>query len=186
MMKTDLCFIKNPIYLFFYILLLTPTICFPQGIVQADSINYKLKEAARDIMTSAETCALISLDQEGRPRVRVMDPFIPESDFTIWLGTNAKSRKVDQIKNDPRVTLYYLENNAAGYVMIHGTAQLVNDQEEKDKRWKNEWEVFYPDDREGYLLIKIIPEWMEVISYTHGITGDPETWEPPKVIFDTK
>ena len=52
-------------------------------------------------MISAKTCALITLDSEGRPRVRVMDPFIPENDFTVWFGTNPKTRKVEQIKNNP-------------------------------------------------------------------------------------
>ncbi|MEE4256023.1 MAG: pyridoxamine 5'-phosphate oxidase family protein [Bacteroidales bacterium] len=156
------------------------------GIEQADSPDNKLKDAAMEIMTSANTCALISLDREGRPRVRAMDPFPPEADFTIWLGTNSNSRKVDQIKNDPRVTLYYLEDDASGYVMIHGTAYLVNDPGEKDKRWKKEWEAFYPENRETYLLIKIVPEWMEVVSYPHGITGDPVSWEPAKIIFNPK
>ena len=185
-MKTKLKQFKKSIYLLFLILLLIPPTVLGQEREQIDSLNNKLTDAAREIMTSAETCALITLDKEGRPRVRVMDPFIPEYDFTVWLGTNSNSRKVDQIKNDPRVTLYYLENDASGYVMIHGTAYLVNDQEEKEKRWKTEWEAFYPNNREGYLLIQIIPEWMEVISYTYGIIGDPISWEPPKVIFDSK
>ncbi|MBE0652182.1 MAG: pyridoxamine 5'-phosphate oxidase family protein, partial [Bacteroidales bacterium] len=116
----------------------------------------------------------------------VMDPFLPESDFTVWFGTNPKSRKVDQIKNDPGVTLYYLDSDASGYVMIHGTAQIVNDQQEKENRWKAEWEAFYPNKTEDYLLIKVSPEWMEVISYAYGIVGDPETWEPPIVVFDSK
>jgi general stress protein 26 len=115
-----------------------------------------------------------------------MDPFLPESDFTVWFGTNPKSRKVDQIKKDPRVTLYYLENDGAGYVMIHGKAKIVNDQKEKEKRWKVEWEAFYANRDEDFLLIKVSPEWMEVISYAHGVVGDPSTWETPSVIFDPK
>jgi len=168
------------------ILFLIPLAGFSQQKKQADSLETRVLFAAKEIMTSAETCALITLDQDGRPRVRAMDPFDPEDDFTVWFGTNANSRKVGQIKNDPRVTLYYLENGAAGYVMIHGTAQLVDDKEEKEKRWKTEWEAFYPNDRKGYLLIKIIPEWIEVLSYTHGLNGDPVSWEPPKVFFESK
>ena len=163
-----------------------PSTGFNQIIKLQDSINNKLKKAAREIMTSAGTCALITIDQEGRPRVRVMDPFVPESDFTVWLGTNTNSRKVDQIKKDPKVTLYYLDIDGSGYVMIHGTAQIVIDQEEKEKRWKVEWEAFYPNKTEDYLLIKVSPEWLEVISYTRGIAGDPTTWEPPTVLFDSK
>ena len=82
------------------------------------------------------------------------------------------------------MTLYYLEPNGSGYVMLHGLATLVNDQAEKDKRWKAEWEAFYPNKQDDYLLIKISPQWLEVISYSYGILGDPDTWEPPKVLFN--
>lgn len=184
-MKAQLQLYKISISLFFAILFFIPLAGFSQEIKQADSSETSLLLAAREIMMSTETCALITLDQEGRPRARAMDPFNPDGDFNVWLGTNSNSRKVDQIKNDPRVTLYYLEDNDAGYVMIYGTAYLVDDKEEKEKRWKTEWEAFYPNNRKGYLLIKIIPEWMEVVSYTHGLLGDPESWEPPKVIFDS-
>lgn len=178
---------KKSIYLIFPILLLIPFTGFSQTTTHKDSLNNKLiSAAAREIMSSAGTCALITLDQEGRPRVREMDPFPPENDFTVWFGTNPESRKVKQIEKDPRVTLNYLDNDGSGYVMIYGRAELVNSKLEKEKHWKVEWEAFYPDKTDGYLLIKVSPEWMEVISYAYGITGDPETWEPPTVLFDSK
>jgi general stress protein 26 len=177
---------NKSLYLIFTIFLLIPCVGFCQNSEYLDSANNKLISAAREIMTSAETCALITLDQEGRPRVRTMDPFPPEGDFTVWFGTNPKSRKADQIKKDPRVTLYYIEKDGSGYVMIHGIAQLVNDQKEKEKRWKDEWEAFYPNKSEDFLLIKVSPEWMEVISYSRGVVGDSITWEPPRVIFDSE
>lgn len=170
----------------FIIFLLIPCLGFNQNSEGIDSLNQKLRKAAREIMTAATSCALITLDHEGRPRVRAMDPLNPENDFTVWLGTNPKSRKLAQIKKDPRVTLYYLETNGSGYVMIHGTAQIVNDQKEKEKRWKVEWEPFYPNKSEDLILIKVSPQWMEVVSYAHGFIGDSETWEPPRVSFDPK
>ncbi|MCP4460011.1 MAG: pyridoxamine 5'-phosphate oxidase family protein [Cytophagales bacterium] len=168
------------------ILLFVPFKVVGQNELANDSSRIGLISAAREIMTKAGTCALITLDEEGRPRVRVMDPFLPESDLTVWFGTNPKSRKVNQIKNDPRVTLYYLDNSESGYVMIHGVAQLVDDPLEKKVRWKEEWTAFYPNKSENYLLIKVSPSWMELVSYRHGILGDTVTWQPPKVIFDNK
>lgn len=144
----------------------------------------KIRVAAREIMEAAPTCALITQDAEGRSRVRAMDGFVPEDDFTVWFGTNPESRKVDQIKNDPRVTLYYLGQDDSGYVMLHGNAEIVDDKTEKEKRWKPEWEEFYPDKTKSFILIKVIPEWMEVVSYPHGLLGDTLTWEPPVVHFD--
>lgn len=176
--------LKKFSYIIFLILLFISNRSFSQNTLPKDSVDIELMKAARDIMTAARTCALITLDKEGRPRVRAMDPFIPESDFTIWFGTNPNSRKVDQIKKNPKVTLYYLDSDASGYVMIHGLAQLVDGQEEKEKYWKDAWKAFYPNKSEDYLLIKVSPEWMEVISVTRGINGDPTTWKPPVVLFD--
>lgn len=173
------------IVIVFSILLFIPIKNFSQNTEHKIVSNEKLIEAARDIIASATTCALITLDDD-RPMVRVMDPFPPESDFIVWFGTNPKSRKVSQIKKNPNVTLYYLEKDASGYVVIHGIAQLVNDQKEKEKRWKNEWDAFYPNKSESYLLIKVSPISMEVISYKHGIVGDSLTWQPPFVVFDSK
>ncbi len=178
--------IRKWIYLVFLIFLLLPIIVHGQNVNPIDSTRIKLINAAKEIMTTANTCALITLDKEGRSRVRTMNPFIPESDLTVWFGTNPNSRKVDQIKNDPRVTLYYLDSDTSGYVMIQGIAQIVDDQKEKEKRWKDEWKVFYPNNPEGYVLIKVSPKWMEVISYTRGILGDTITWQPPIVLFNSK
>jgi general stress protein 26 len=149
-----------------------------------DSLRQRLITAAQEIMAEAGTCALITLDEEGRARVRTMDPFKPENDLTVWFATNPASRKVKQISHDPRVTLYYTAADNSGYVMIQGTAQLVNDGEEKERRWKEGWQAFYPDRKAGYLLIRVTPVWMEIISYPHGIAGDPVTWQPPRVKFN--
>ena len=177
--------VLKPIHSLLIIGLLIPYLGTGQSTEPKDAQDQKLIDAAREIMIAAGTCALITVDEEGRSRVRAMDPFPPEKDLTVWFGTNPKSRKVSQLRNDPRVTLYYLDSDASGYVMIHGTAELVDDEKEKEKRWKTEWGAFYPNQTEGYLLIKVSPEWMEVISETRGVLGDPATWEPPLVFFDS-
>lgn len=165
-------------------IILLPFLACTQNKKSKDTLNSKILIAAHEIMTTASTCALITVDKGQRPRVRMMDAFKPESDFTVWFGTNPNSRKVSQIKNNPKVTLYYLEKNNAGYVMIQGAAKLVDDKMEKETRWKDGWEAFYPNKPDDYLLIKVTPSWMEVVSYTHNILGDPKTWEPAKVVFD--
>jgi general stress protein 26 len=112
-----------------------------------------------------------------------MDPFAPEDGMVIWFGTHRRSRKVEHIRNDPRVTLYYEAPGGAGYVSITGTARLVDDASEKTRRWKEEWEQFYVDAESDYLLIKVNPEVLEIIDYSRGIVGDPDTWRVPTVQF---
>jgi len=178
--------IRRSSCLLFLILLMLHINGISQDIVPNDTSRVNLIRVATEIMTRAGTCALITLDNEGRARVRTMDPFAPESDLTVWFGTNPQSRKVEQIKSDPWATLYYMVSLESGYVMIHGTAHIVDDQKEKDKRWKEEWTAFYPNRSKDYMLIKVSPIWMEVVSYTHGILGDSVAWEPPTVEFKFK
>jgi general stress protein 26 len=166
-------------------LLIFSTRCQPDS--ESHSVNNdreQILEAAREIIQASGKCALITLDENGLPQVRTMDPFEPESDFTIWLATNPRSRKVSQLKNNPNVTLYYADKNDNGYVSVYGSAELVNDQQEKDKRWKEEWKDFYPNQTDGYLLIKVIPARLEVINYSRGINGNPDTWQPAQVYFN--
>lgn len=151
---------------------------------EQDSLKIQIRSAARKMMEAAGTCALITLDENGLPMVRIMDPFAPESDFTVWLGTNPLSRKVQQIKRNPQVTLYYVDSDGSGYVVLHGSASLIDDPVEKEKHWKPQWKAFYPDNKEAFLLIRVRPQRMEVVSYRHGVFGDPVTWQPPSVFFN--
>ncbi len=142
-----------------------------------------LVSAARALMQAAEYCALITLDSSGRPQVRTMDPFAPDDDMIVWLGTHRRSRKVEQIGNDPRVALYYEAPGGAGYVAVSGTARLVDDPSEKARRWKEEWKQFYVAAESDYILIEVRPDVLEIVDYSRGIVGDPETWRVPSVRF---
>ena len=172
--------LEKSIWLTFMILILFTM----PGYCQVSESSDSLKIAAFEIMNSVHNCALITLDKEGNPCVRTMEPFTPENDFTVWFGTNPKSRKVIQIENNPNVTLYYFDSDETGYVAMHGTAQIVNDKSEKEKRWKEEWKAYYPNKTDAYILIKVSPTWMEVISFSRGIAGDASTWDPPIIKFN--
>ena len=166
-----------------FALYLFPVAGHSQDKVLTDSVNAKLIIGAKEIMAAAGVCTLITLDEEGNARARAMDGFPPDNNFIIWFGTNPKSRKVFQIQHNSSVTLYYFDKATASYVTIHGSAEIINSQEEKGNHWKEEWHNFYPDYPENYGLIKVTPEWMEVISESRGIIGNPLTWQPPVVRF---
>lgn len=167
------------------LLLLLACFAIPQGPLRAQTVPPRdtLIAVARQMMEAARFCALITLDESGTPRARTMDPFLPEEDMVVWMGTHRGTRKVRDIERDPRVTLYYFAPNATGYVTISGTASLVDDPAEKDRRWKSAWEPYYTDRDRDYLLIAVQAVRMEVIDYSRGIVGDPDTWASPVVEF---
>lgn len=139
---------------------------------------------AREVIAAARFGALITIDSSGQPRARVMDPFPPEADMTVWLATNPRSRKVGHLRADPRVTLYYFDPGSLSYVTLTGTARLVDDPAEKARRWKEGWEAFYPNRDASYLLIEVTPVRLEVVSPMRGLSGNPATWTPDGVILD--
>lgn len=144
------------------------------------TVKKELKEVAREVMTTSKNCALITVDSLGVAHARAMDPFLPEKDFTVWMATNPKSKKVSDIANNPKVTLYYFDKNDPGYVTLQGTATLVNDREKKQKFWKEDWENFYKNRDTDYLLIKVTPEKLYVISEHYKVLGDTITWKVPE------
>jgi len=136
--------------------------------------------ATRTIIGHARYATLVTLDASGHPQARVVDPFVPEDDVTIWVATNARSRKVGEIAANDRVTLLYFDADSQSYVTVIGTARLVRDAKEKAARWKDEWSAFYKDKNRGddYLLIRVTPKRLEVVSPALGLLNDPDTWRP--------
>ena len=158
-------------------------ITFSQKSINSDYSAKELIKVGKMIIKDGGICSLITIDKEGIARARAMDGFAPEEDLTIWFGTHSQSRKVEQIKNNPKVSLYYLDKDNSGYVLIHGKAELINDLKTKKKYWKDHWDAYYPDTEKDYLLIKVTPIWIEVLSDKHGIKNDPKNWEVPRVDF---
>src|SRR5258706_3843570 len=126
----------------------------------------RVLDAARATMKAAQFCFLITVDDQRQPQARILNPFDPEPDMKVWLGTNRNTRKVGQIRKNPRVTLAYWDAAGNGYVTMLGRARLVDSMEEPKKRWKPEWTELYPRGSEGTtdLLIQFTPTESEMMS----------------------
>ena len=134
-----------------------------------------LMSAARTIIGSATCRVLITVGEDGKPYAREMAPYPVGDDWVIWLGTSTVSRKVKQIQNKPDVIVYYYDPATMSYVSVAGKASLVNDADLKAKYWVDAYSVYYPDRDKDYILIKVIPENMEVVSYRYRIFWNSNT-----------
>jgi general stress protein 26 len=133
-------------------------------------------------MLKSRYCGLITLGPDGHPQARLVDALAPEADLSVWIATNPATRKVQEIRADARVTLFYADA-PHGYVTLIGRAALVDDPAEKARRWKDAWAPFYKDRNHGddFQLIRVVPSRVEVVSYAHGVLNDPQTWRPQAV-----
>ena len=141
-------------------------------------------EAARDVMEKARYCTLITL-HAGQPQARIVDPFEPDETMTIWMATHRLTRKVGEIRRNPRVTLHYFDTTRMAQVTLVGRAKIVDDPDEKKKRWKADWKPFYQDENRGsdYLLIRFTPQRLEIFSEPHELRNDPVNWRPVTITF---
>jgi general stress protein 26 len=152
----------------------------PQTTPAAPPTRDAIIKASRTIITNARYATFVTVAGVGAPNARVVDPFAPEADLTIWFATNPSSRKVQELAKDPHVTLLYFDAANKGYVTVRGTATLVRDPQEKSTRWKEDWAGMYKDKNRGddYLLVKVVPDTLEVVSVALGMINDAATWRP--------
>jgi len=140
-----------------------------------------IKKAAMEMIRSSQLCVLISTGMDGYPNARMMDPFPPDKNWVIWMGTNSQTRKVKEILRDNKISVFYESPDGDGYVTLKGTGFINNEKENKVKYFKEEWKEFYPADRKNFTLIKFIPELLEIVSYKKGLLGEKITWAAPSV-----
>ena len=131
--------------------------------------------AASDIIQKARYCTFITIDEDGQPQARIVDPIAPDADFTIWFATNPLTRKVDQVRRNPKVTLSCFDAATSSYVTVLGRGSIVTDVTEKQRHWKPDWAAIYPDGAKGndVMLIRITPAHLEIVSESRGMIGDP-------------
>ena len=140
----------------------------------------QIQSAAFDVMRAARYCTLVTIGSDGQPQARIVDPLIAEAEGAIWIATNPLTRKVEEIKRDPRVTLMFFNTAANEYVTVHARASLVTDSARKAAHWKPEWQPFYKQQTSGpdFMLFEVKPFRLEISSPRHKLNNDAETWRP--------
>jgi general stress protein 26 len=132
-------------------------------------------DAARETISAAAFCFLITIGQDGIPNARLMQPFSPDAELLVMLGASSNSRKVQELKNDSRAALayQYLEENA--YVTMHGRVMLISDLKLRQQYWRDSWLDFFPGGPESddYLLIRFEPDRIEIMNFTRQIHPPP-------------
>ena len=135
------------------------------------------KEAKRvslELMEVVQDAYLSTIDGDGFPQTRVMGNLrnkeqcrITEElftghneDFLIYMLTSHSSEKMQQIRINPNVSLYYCKPEEFHTLLLTGTAEEVPDMELKKLIWQDEWEVHWPGGPEDpeLVLLKMTPK----------------------------
>jgi general stress protein 26 len=124
------------------------------------------KKKIVEIMKKNCLHAYLATCEGKKPRVRPVSPIIGD-DMSIWITCFSSSRKVNQIKQNHKICLAFVEQpNGDKSATVIGNAKTVTDLKEKKKVWKlakfNLFEHFPkgPESKD-FCLLKIVPDFIE-------------------------
>ncbi|MCX8015400.1 MAG: pyridoxamine 5'-phosphate oxidase family protein [candidate division WOR-3 bacterium] len=94
------------------------------------------KQKILSIIKQTKSHAYLATCDNGQPIIRSMTPIV-EDDLSIWLATFRSSRKIKQIKKNPKVCLAFISQpNGEKTAIVLGKAKIVNDQKVKNRIWQ--------------------------------------------------
>jgi len=129
-----------------------------------------------------ETCmhAYLATTDGDQPMVRPVSPIV-EDDMSIWVTTFASSRKVKQIKANPKISLAFVEQPQGDKAaVVIGEAQIIEDMDEKQRVWGIagfDLSDYFSEGPEGkeYCLLKIV---IRKIEWRDSLEGETNICEP--------
>jgi general stress protein 26 len=132
------------------------------------------------IMKANSLHAYLATCDDDQPRVRPVSPIV-EDDMSIWVTTGGTSRKVKQIRQNPKICLAFVElPDGDKAAIVIGEALIIPDIEKKKRVWKlasfDLWKHF-PDgpDSNDFCLLKIVAKRIE---WRENWTGAAKIYEP--------
>ena len=90
---------------------------------------------AKATLDAAEFCFLTTQGESDPTNTRLMHHFKPDADLTVWFGTSLTSRKVREIRRNPRVTVACLDPQRPAYAVLLGPVTI----EERAEQWRRYW-----------------------------------------------
>ncbi len=129
----------------------------------------------RALAPGLQLVSLATVTETGAPWVRlVAGRMMP--DLSIWFSTHLSSRKIAQLRRDPRVhaTLGATDFTAQEWLQVEGRAEISTAQGDREAFWFDGLLAYVSgvDDPE-YAVVKVIPDLIEI-----GAMGrEPLVWQ---------
>lgn len=148
----------------------------------------QLLASARELIKTTEYCFFITESNDGHPHARLMQPYDPETDLTMYFGASPRSRKVRELEEQSKVSLAFYSQLETAYVTLLGVATTTDDSALCQKYWRANWNDLFPGGPESsdYVLIKFVPERIEMMNYANQAMPQPYSLHPTILKRDGK
>ena len=135
--------------------------------------DIEFREMGLRLMEGTPVAYLTNVDEDGFPQTRAMfnlrnkekwPKLVPlfvdhGDDFMIIFSTNTSSTKIEQMKENPKVSVYYCQPEEWKGVMLSGAIEIVSDLSLKKSLWHDGWEKYYPKgyDDPDHTVLRLFP-----------------------------
>lgn len=135
-----------------------------------------------ELLETAEAAIVSTIDGEGYPQTRAMfnlrrkaqfpglAGFFAEQreDFTLFFTTNTSSEKIEQIRRNPRVAVYYHKPEEFRGLMLGGVIEMIRDERVLKAIWQPEWKRYYPGGHQDpdHIVLRLNPR---IARYYHRL-----------------
>jgi general stress protein 26 len=142
-----------------------------------------------DLMEIAKTAILTTIDSNGFPHTRALFNLRHKkqfyslhrlfednaNNFTVYFTTNTSSSKINHIKTNPKVSVYYCKPSEFRGLMLGGTIKIVTDRNEKETIWQEGWEMYYPKGAHDpdHTLLKFKPSYARYYHQLDALEFNP-------------
>lgn len=123
-------------------------------------MNEVAKKEIPRLRKESQIAYIASIDEQGYPVMRGMLVLETDSLHVQYFSTNTSSRKVKQLLNYPKASVYYVDNDNYKSVLFKGEIEVVRDEESRKLIWKEGFERYYTKgiDDPDYSVLKFTAE----------------------------
>jgi general stress protein 26 len=97
-----------------------------------------------ELIENLNICMLGTNSEDGFPNIKAMMNLKHEGMKIIWFSTNTSSKRVQQLRNDNRACVYYVDERNFKGLMLVGIIEILQDLESRKMLWSEGAEVYYP------------------------------------------
>lgn len=129
-----------------------------------------IKSQIRKLRQEVQVAYVASVNEDGFPQIKGMLVLEHDSIKTHYFSTNTSSKRVKQFLNNPKASVYYVDDTKDKYkgALFTGTMEVCTDHETKAMLWREGFEMYYPKgiDDEDYCVYRFTAE---TVNYYHGL-----------------
>ncbi len=101
-------------------------------------------EKALALVDRSFTGILGTVEKEGLPQQKAMIKTEAKGIKEFWFCSNTSSKRVRQIMDNPRASLYFYDEKTFEGLMLTGLAEVSYDDDKRKSFWHEEMKMYYP------------------------------------------